>query len=377
MQFRTMQKTGLKISTLGFGCMRLPILDSEKQINIPLAKKMLRYAIDQGVNYVDTAWGYHGGTSELFLKEALADGYRQKVYLADKMPVWECKTTADFERLINIQLDKCGTDHFDFYLLHALNKSRWDSVHGLGVLKFLDDMKARGKIKFAGFSYHDGPEPFNGIVDAYPWDFVQIQLNYMDTGSQQGIAGYHYLTKKNIPVMIMEPLKGGKICNPPASVAELFNQHPSKRTAAEWALRWAADLPNALVILSGMSTMEQTIENVAKIDAMPSGIMTKEDQAFIAKLVTAFNSIKNIGCTDCKYCMPCPHGVNIPRNFFLYNEVHRFNALERIKVEYNRFFPESEQAHNCKECGECEPKCPQQLKIIDLLKDVDKTLKRA
>lgn len=375
MQYRKFAKD-LEVSALGFGMMRLPILNGDEgQIDKEKAFKMVRYAIDNGVNYIDTAYPYHKGNSEIFTAEVLKGGYRKKVLLATKMPVWLVNEKDNFERLLNEQLNKLETNHIDCYLLHALSKNSWEKVYNLGVLDFLVKAKNEGKIKKIGFSFHDEFNVFKDIIDAFDWDFSQIQFNYLDEDEQAGLRGLKYAHSKGISIIVMEPLKGGKLAKePPEKVKDIWNSHNVKRTPAEWALRYVLNFEEVSLLLSGMSTIEQVEENLKVInDAYPYSL-NEEEIKLIKKVKETYKSLNQIGCTSCKYCMPCPFGVDIPRNFSVYNSAFIYNDLEGSKKVYNNYINKENRAENCKECGKCEDVCPQKLPIRSLLKDVHKTL---
>jgi predicted aldo/keto reductase-like oxidoreductase len=375
MQYRKFAKD-LEVSALGFGMMRLPILNGDEgQIDKEKAFKMVRYAIDNGVNYIDTAYPYHKGNSEIFTAEVLKGGYRKKVLLATKMPVWLVNEKDDFERLLNEQLNKLETNQIDCYLLHALSKNSWEKVYNLGVLDFLVKAKNEGKINKIGFSFHDEFHVFKDIIDAFDWDFSQIQFNYLDEDEQAGLRGLKYAHSKGISIIVMEPLKGGKLAKePPEKVKDIWNSYNVKRTPAEWALRYVLNFEEVSLLLSGMSTIEQVEENLKVInDAYPYSL-NEEEIKLIKKVKETYKSLNQIGCTSCKYCMPCPFGVDIPRNFSVYNSAFIYNDLEGSKKVYNNYINKENRAENCKECGKCEDVCPQKLPIRSLLKDVHKTL---
>lgn len=375
MKYRTFGKLSWKPSALGFGAMRMPTLDgNDAHIDEPEAARMLRHAIDQGVNYIDTAYPYHQGNSESFVGRALADGYRERVKLATKLPCWLVKTADDFDRLLNEQLDRLQTDHIDFYLLHALNKESWPGMRGLGVLQWAEGAIADGRIGHLGFSFHDSAELFKEIVDAYDgWTFCQIQYNYMDEEFQAGTRGLEYAAEKGIAVIAMEPVRGGRLAGtPPPEVQALWERAPMQRTPADWALQWVWNRPEVSLLLSGMSTMEQVQQNLASAEQSDAGRLTPEELALIAQVKTTYARLSPVGCTDCKYCMPCPAGVNIPRNFETYNEAFMYG----IEHGLNGFswIPEEQRAGACTQCSACESHCPQNLPIMELLKKVDQRL---
>ena len=377
MLYRSFGRTGEQVSVLGFGCMRLPVLDGRREcIDIPLATQMLHYAIDHGVNYVDTAFPYHGtsfdahGASEPFLGEALAGGYREKVLVATKLPGWLVKTREDMDSILAGQLERLRTDHIDCYLLHAMSGKAWPDLVGLGVREFLDAAKADGRIRYAGFSYHDEQPAFAPIVDAYDWDFCQIQYNYMDVDCQAGTAGLSYAAKKGMAVIVMEPLKGGRLAGRiPASVEALWREAPTMRTPAEWALRFVWDDPRVSMLLSGMTTMEQVVDNVAIADQAVAGSLDQAELALIDQVRAAYVARTAVGCTECRYCLPCPQGIEIPMIFSGVNNAALFDALEAEREGYGIgvMAGHTAPASACVECGQCEDACPQKIKIIDEL----------
>ena len=378
MKYRKFGNLGREVSALGFGAMRLPVVGDDKtKIDENEAIKMIRYAIDNGVNYVDTAYGYHGGESEKLVGLALKDGYREKVTLATKMPTYLVKTREDFDRFFYEQLEKTQADYFDFYLLHTLNREKWDNVHSLGVLEWAEEKKREGKIKYFGYSFHDEVSVFKEIVDAYDWDFCQIQLNYMDWDYQAGLEGLKYAADKGMGVVIMEPIKGGKLSiTPPPEVQEIWAKSTAKRTPAEWALQWVWNQPGVSVVLSGMSIMRHVEENVESADRSGVGSLSEADMAIIGEVRDAYTRLGFIGCTGCRYCMPCPSGVDIPGILGVYNEYSMSSQSEEVKEKYwEQITPES-QATNCTACGACEQQCPQELPIRNLMKEVVRIFKK-
>ncbi len=377
MLYRKFGKLDFQASILGFGCMRLPIIDQDPgKIDEEKAIPMIRTAIDHGVNYLDTAYFYHKGQSEVVVGKALQDGYREKVMLATKLPVTRAKTYEDFDRLLNEQLTKLNTDHIDFYLLHGLNQKSWDHVQKLEISRFLDQALGDGRIRYAGFSFHDEYPVFKEIVDSYPWTFCQIQYNYMDTQYQAGSAGLKYASEKGLAVIVMEPIKGGKLAkNPPTVVQELWKQSPIHRAPAAWALRWVWNHPEVTVVLSGMNTLEQVEENLLTAsEALPHSL-TPSELSLVDKVRDQYRSLTKIDCTACGYCQPCPSGVDIPSNFALYNDAHMYDDLASSRFAYGQFFTPETRASACVECGQCEDACPQALSIRTYLRDVDQILK--
>jgi len=378
--YRTLGKTNEKVSTLGFGCMRLPIIDGDtSKIDEVKATEMIRHAIDQGVNYIDTAYPYHGtgmgsgGESEPFVGRALKDGYREKVNLATKLPSWAIKTREDMDKYLNEQLERLQTDRIDFYLVHALNKGSWENLKKLGIDEFLNSAIKDGRIRYAGFSFHDKLEVFKEIVDYYDWSFCQIQYNYLDEEFQAGTEGLKYAADRGLGVVIMEPLRGGKIVrNLPKVVTDTFDKAEIKRSPAEWALRWVWNHPEVSVVLSGMNIMDNVTENIrVASEALPNSLTEKELE-IMDNVKKAFKERIKVNCTACEYCMPCPAGVNIPKNFTVYNEYNIFVTLETEKELKERYsgVALSERADKCVECGKCEGHCPQAIKIRQELKNV-------
>ena len=376
MQYRTFGKLDWRGSALGFGCMRLPILNNDYgTINEPEAIRMLRHAIDQGVTYVDTAYGYHRGNSEFLVGKALQDGYREKVSLATKMPCWLVETAADFDRLLNEQLAKLQTDHVDFYLLHALGGERWRMVRDLGVVDWLEQARASGRIRHVGFSFHDKLDVFKEIVDGNPnWDFCQIQYNYMDVNNQAGTEGLRYANARGLGVVVMEPLLGGRLVNPPQPVQALWDTAPVQRSAADWALQWLWNQPEVSVVLSGMSTMQQVEENLISGSHARTEQFDENDLALVEKVRVQYNELCQVPCTHCDYCQPCPNKVNIPRIFEIYNQASMYNIIDAMRRDYERM-PMEERADMCLACQECEEKCPQHIQISTWMPIVHEALK--
>ena len=374
MQFRKFGNLNWKSSALGFGCMRLPI-DSEGKIIENEAIKIIRYGIDQGINYIDTAYPYHKGTSEIIVGKALKDNYRKKVMLATKCPVWLLKKADDFDTLLDEQLKKLSTDHIDFYLLHALDSKSWKIIQDLNILNKAEEAIKKGKIKYLGFSFHDKFEVFKEIIDGYNWTFCQIQYNYMDINNQAGTKGLRYAYSKGIAVIVMEPIRGGLLANPPKRIAEIFDESKNKHTPADWALQWVWNQPEVSLVLSGMSTLSQVEENIHSVDVYGVDTLSKEDLKIIERVREEYSKRETIPCTKCNYCMPCPNGVNIPKNFELYNEAVIYDDTRMAGFRYSAFLSEAQRANKCIQCKICETKCPQKIKISQWMPKVHEKLK--
>ena len=368
MQYRKLGKTGKKVSALGFGAMRLPTRGSNAEIDEPAAVEMLRYAIAAGVNYVDTAYPYHGGNSERVLGKALRDGYREKVRLATKSPIWKVEKRGDFDRFLDEQLARLETERIDFYLLHSLQKKLWPKMRDLRVFDWAEKARADGRIGEFGFSFHDSFEVFTEIVDAYDWSICQIQYNFVNEDVQAGTRGLKYAAEKGLGVIVMEPLFGGSLANPPQPVWEIWNSTERKHRPADVALRWLWDKPEVSLVLSGMSSMEQVRQNIESAGRAGVGWLDEEELALARRVQQKYAELSPIPCTKCGYCMPCPNGVNIPGNFELFNNatVFKGSSVALCRNLYNSF-PESERARACEGCELCEEKCPQQIEIAKML----------
>jgi hypothetical protein len=379
MQYRSFGKLDWKASALGFGCMRFPTSDGERlspNIVEDEALRMVRHAIDCGVNYLDTAYPYHGGQSEVIVGKALRDGYREKVKLATKLPVWLVESAADFDRLLDEQLAKLRTDHIDFYLLHALSHERWqDIVLRHDLLGRAAAALADGRIGHLGFSFHDDYEGFAEIVDGTDlWSFCQIQYNYMDTENQAGVRGLKLAASKGLAVVVMEPLMGGRLADPPRDVREAMESFPARRSPAEWALQWLWDQPEVSVVLSGMSDLTQVEENLRFADSSRIQSFSREDQALIAEVREMYRARTAIPCSKCGYCMPCPNGVHIPANFEFFNYAGLFDDLAGARFKYQVFLKEEQRSGSCIACGICEELCPQAIPISEWMPKVSALL---
>ncbi len=360
MEKRKLEKLGIDTSLLGFGCMRFPT-DAAGKIDEVQAEKMLDKAIAEGVNYIDTAYPYHDGESEPFVGRVLKKFDRGSFYLATKLPVWLVKTVEDAERIFLSQLERLQTDYIDFYLLHAMNKNSWEQMVQAGVVEFCEKLKEQGKIKYLGFSFHDSYEVFETIASARKWDFCQIQLNYMDTEEQAGLKGYELTEKLGLPLIVMEPVKGGSLAGYSEDINERFKKMDPKASIASFALRWVGSLPNVKVILSGMSNMAQLEDNLSTFRKFAP--LSEKEAAEIEDIVAALKRRIQNGCTGCRYCMPCPAGVDIPRNFRIWNHYHIYGTYQTVKWAWEHETPEAEKAKNCIKCGKCEALCPQKIRI--------------
>jgi predicted aldo/keto reductase-like oxidoreductase len=348
--------------------MRLPVLDGDHaKIDEAEAVRMIRHAIDEGVNYVDTAFLYHGGKSEVVLGNALKDGYREKVLVADKLPLMLVNTPADVSSLLDKQLQRLDTARIDMYLLHDVRENSWEKVKELNMLDILKEKQAQGLIANIGFSYHgETPAFFKELIDFFPWDFCQIQLNYMDAALQAGVEGLKYAAQKRVPVVIMEPLKGGKLTDfMPDSIQRYWDGVDVKRSPADWALRWVADFPEVLTILSGMSSFAQVEENLNILSDADANALTEKERAIIGKVSDEYNKLTPYSCTSCRYCMPCPVELNIPDLIALRNEATIFESEEKVSFAIQNFVRPQPSA--CIDCKQCEEKCPQHLAIADIM----------
>lgn len=375
MLYRKLGKTNEMVSILGFGCMRLPILPGgdPTKIDEKSAMELVHQAIDEGVNYIDTAYPYHGtgmeksGQSEPFVAKVLKNGYREKVKIATKLPSWLIKTRNDMDKYLNEQLERLETDYIDFYLVHNINSQVWPTLKEAGIVGFLDEALKDGRIKHAGFSFHDKVDLFKEVVDYYDWSFCQIQYNYLDENFQAGKAGLQYAAQKGLGLVIMEPLRGGKLAsNLPEAAQNAFNQADVQRTPADWALRWVWNQPEVAVVLSGMNAVDQVTENLKTANEAEVNSLTAKEVGVIDQVKAVFKERIKVNCTACGYCMPCPEGVNIPTCFAMYNNHHMFGKEEA----YSLWLTSQQKASNCVECGKCETHCPQGILIPQELKNV-------
>ncbi len=376
MQYRKFGKLNWHASALGFGCMRLPTIGADEgHIDQEKTTAMIRRAVDAGVNYVDSAYYYHDQKSEPALGKALQGGYRERVRIATKLPVWKVEKSEDFDALLNEQLRRLQADVIDFYLLHALDKGSWAKVQQLGLLKKAQAAVADGRIRYVGFSFHDSLDVFKQIVDGFDgWTFCQIQYNYMDINFQAGSAGLHYAADKGLAVVVMEPLRGGKLAVEVPAAKPIWSSAEKKRSPVDWALQWLWSQPEVSLVLSGMSTLEQVEQNLSSADNSRVGLLNAEELALVSRVRETLLGLSPIDCTRCKYCLPCPNGVNIPRVFDYYNRAAVYNDLDNTRSQYKDSVEQSQKAVNCVQCGECLPKCPQNIPISDWMPVVEEAL---
>ncbi|MCP4176720.1 MAG: aldo/keto reductase [bacterium] len=377
MQYRDFGRLNLKISALGFGAMRLPIINNdENKINESEAEKIISYAFDNGVNYIDTAYPYHGGNSENTVGKILNNGYRDKVYLADKMPTWDVNTYADLDRIFNEQLTRLQTDHIDFYLLHNLTERFWQQINSVDFIKWIEEKRKNGKVKYFGFSFHDTTELFKKIVNYYDWDFCQIQYNYMNETIQAGTEGLEYAYKKQLPVIAMEPLLGGSLTSFSKHIKNLFNNE--NKSPVEIALKWLWNKKEVAMALSGMSSLDQVKENISYASNAKIDSLLASENNLIKKVQIELSKINSIPCTKCNYCIQCPVKINIPHIFSLYNEAIKYAGSEITNLKLNKALynniPNEVSASACVKCKKCEPKCPQGINITNWLEKVHKEL---
>lgn len=367
MQYRKFKNIDKDVSLLGMGCMRLPELEGGT-VDETEAIDIIRSAIDAGVNYVDTAYPYHNGQSERIVGKALKDGYREKVLLADKMPIWLAKDEEHMKKIFDKQLERLDVDCIDMYLVHNVSRPGWKRCKKLNLMPFLEEKKAEGKIKHLGFSFHDKYEFFEEMLEEYPWEFVQIQLNYMDKNHQAGVKGLKLAASKGLPVIIMEPLKGGRITGDiPPSVQDLWDSAEVKRNPAEWAFKWLANMPEVSLMLSGMSNKEQLEDNIRIISAPDVNDLTEAEASLIDKVSDEYNRMIKYSCTGCGYCMPCPQKIEIPKVLGYYNDWNVYEHTPSTKFEYDTWLVK--HGSDCIDCKACEEKCPQSLNISQAMKD--------
>jgi len=375
-EYRSFGKLDWKASALGFGTMRLPIIgEDQAKVNEPEAIKLIRYAIDQGVNYVDSAFTYHDGNSEVTLGKALAGKYRKKAKIATKMPVFSVKRKEDLDRILNLQMARLNTSYIDFYLFHSLNKTLWNKVKKLNMLKWAEKQVAKGRLGYLGFSFHDELEVFKEIVDSYDgWTLSQMQYNYLDENYQAGKTGLKYAASKGLAVVIMEPLAGGLLAvNPPVEIRKELEKAEVRRTPPEWALQWVWSQPEVSVALSGMNTMQQVKENIESAKKSVANTLNSKGLELISRASELYLKRGYIGCTQCRYCSHCPQGIDIPIILAFLNKYstkrRKPKIQSKIKEEYAKAVPPAKRASNCIHCGQCEAVCPQHLPVRKLLSE--------
>jgi predicted aldo/keto reductase-like oxidoreductase len=373
MQYRKFGRLNWDVSILGFGAMRLPFRGNVKNIDRKEATRMLHHAVDHGVNYVDTAYPYHGGESEGFIGKALGGGYRERVRLATKMPSWLVKSPADFDKFLHEQLKRLKTEHIEFYLLHTLNKDYWKKMKEFDAIGWGRRAIKAGKIGQLGFSFHDDFDTFKAIVDAWDWPFCQIQHNYMDVRNQAGTKGLKYAAAKGMAVVVMEPILGGKLASPPPPIQKILERGRTRRRPADWALQWVWNQPEVSVVLSGMSTFRQVVENLESAESAGIGVLDQEDMELIREVRRRYGKLAPIPCTRCGYCMPCPNGVDIPGNLTIYNEGRMYGRPDLARRQYG-FLAEKARSTACIQCRECDPKCPQSIPISEWMPKVSRVL---
>ena len=367
---RIFRDTSMTLPLLGFGLMRLP--QKEGKIDYAAAEVMVEQAMQAGCNYFDTAYMYHGGESEKFAGKVLRKYPRNSYYLTSKMAVWMANDADHVERIFQEQLQRCQTDYFDFYLLHSVNETIWKKSVDFHTLDFLKKMKAEGKIRKLGFSFHDTPEFLRMVVESYPWDFAQIQLNYLDWENYRSREQYEILTEAGIPVLIMEPLRGGALATLSPVANEILTKAAPDSSIASWALRYAASLPNVLCVLSGMSQAEQMQDNINTFS--PLKPLSAQERQTLDEALTAHKQYLAVPCTSCRYCMPCPAGVKIPEIFGIYNQYKVMKSRSSFQNNYNAL-PEESRASSCVNCGKCAKHCPQKIAIPDMLRKIAEEVK--
>ena len=373
MQYVPFGKLPFRVSRLGFGTMRLPRIEGEdNKIDRERAINLIRRGIDGGISYVDTAYGYHAGESEIVTGLALKDGYREKVTLTTKLPHWCVNEEKDMNRLLDEQLKKLDVPYLDFYILHALNREAYEKMCAFNYKPFLEQALKDGRIRHTGFSFHDDKDAFLHILNDWDkWEMAQIQHNYLDDENQATEEGLREAGRQGVSIVVMEPLRGGALANPPSNVRAMIDAHESKRSPVDWAFRYLADYPEVATILSGMSTEEQLEDNLRVFENLTVNGMTEQDRAFTKELKKAYLSRKPIGCTACQYCQPCPQGVKIPNIFGAYNHAQMFDHPEEFADRYAKMKEKCEDGSLCVGCGACETSCPQQLNIREWLEKIE------
>jgi predicted aldo/keto reductase-like oxidoreductase len=379
MRYRKLGKTNVDASVLGFGAMRMPMIgatgpmsgfDPNVKIDEVEATKMIHHALEQGINYFDTAYGYHAGQSETFVGKVLRE-HRSKVMIATKLPLWNLEKPEDLEKIFEEQLQKLQTDYLDVYLAHGLGVATWEKAKKLGVLEFMDKLVSSGRIRFAGFSFHDELKVFKEIIDAYDWSVCQIQFNFYDQDYQAGREGLAYAVARNIGVVVMEPLRGGKVVDKiPPEIQTIWDSAPSKKSPVEWAMRWVWNFEGVSTVLTGSSSLAQLKDHTRFVKDASEDSLSPVELAVFDQVRAAYRKMLRIDCTGCGYCMKCPNGVNIPQSFSMYNDAYLFHSVEQNAFFYNSMLTPDEKASGCLDCQTCVEKCPQKINIPEELKKV-------
>lgn len=371
MFYRSFQGIEEKVSLLGFGCMRFPKLnESLPDIDEELATKMVDYAIQNGVTYFDTAYPYHNGLSEKFIGKTLKRYPRSSFYLATKLPIWLVKSKEQVNELFHQQLQNCQVDYFDFYLIHNMNRDSYKTVQEYDVIATLQELKKQGKIKHLGFSFHDNVEVLESHLNQHEWDFVQLQLNYLDWDLQNAKRQYELVRAKNIPVIVMEPVRGGALATLSEQSNHKLKEYHPDQSIASWAIRYAASKEGVLTVLSGMSNFEQVRDNIETLSDFKE--LSLEEEIIIKEALTIYLSSGTIPCTGCRYCMDCPFGVDIPRVFSIYNQYMLTSNQWAFQNAYFRVLEDSKKADKCTSCKKCLKKCPQFIDIPTWMKEIKK-----
>ena len=370
MKRKYIEKLGLELPLLGFGCMRFPTKDNK--IDYEASKKMIHHAMANGLNYFDTAYPYHGGESEVFLGKVLPEFPRESYFLTSKLPIWKVENEEDAEKFFNEQLEKCKTKYFDFYLLHSMDSKKVEIMEKFNLYDFVAKKKKEGKIKHIGFSFHDKNEVLEKLASAHEWDFAQLQINYWDFSVNDAKESYDILEKHGIPCFVMEPVRGGFLSTFAPHVEKLMKEYAPDRSISSWAIRWVASLPNVAIVLSGMSNMDQLKDNIDTISNFHA--VNNDELKVIDSVVEELKKIKPIPCTGCRYCMDCSFGVDIPGVFEIYNEYKKTENKLLTFNNYYKYMGEDKRASNCEKCGACMTKCPQHINIPEELEKIDKEM---
>lgn len=379
MRYRAFGSLPWKASVLGFGCMRLPVRSgglNSVDVDENEAIRLVRRAIEGGVNYFDTAYTYHGGRSESVLGMALREGYRERVHVATKLPTWLVQGPEDFDRILGEQLKRLECETIDCYLFHALNRKNWREVvlrHGL--LEKAAAALADGRIKYLGFSFHDDFSTFDEILSASDlWSFCQIQYNYVNVNEQAGRSGLCLAADRGVGVVVMEPLLGGRLADPPEEIRQVMEAFPLSRTPVEWALNWLWDQPEVSVVLSGMNSAAQLEENLRLAHHAHAHCFGTKDQMLIEQLCVGYRARMVVRCTHCGYCVPCPNGIDVPANLDLYNHAMAYDDLQVARFRYGFALEPGQRAGACQQCGICEGRCPQGIPIVEWMQRVQAML---